>query len=438
MFALVTDGRYGERARPPAQPASTPTSSSARPAEIRSTWSPRPPAAPVRRRGRPPQPRGRTDLEDLTWRPDDGTIAGCGGSRTTASWPASTRRRDRRRRARPSRADARRRPTEADVRDELDHRMRRLGADGRATTRSWRAARSTRRGRTTRRSAHDRRGRHRDHRRRRPRRRLPLRHDPHVRGRRADDEQQRDIYDLVRTAQLAGLAAVGAGRADGDVDAACRHGVRRGRATATGSCTAPATASASTSTRTRSPMAGVDRRAGRGDVVTVEPGLYRGGFGGVRIEDLVTVTADGLPEPHPPVQGLAMPAITTNDLKNGITLNLDNGLFQVVEFQHVKPGKGGAFVRTKLRNVRTGERARADVQRRHPGRAGDRRSPGHAVPLPRRRRLRVHEHVDVRPARLSRRRRSATAADYLVEQAVAQIAQYQGRSSASRSRRRWS
>lgn len=49
-----------------------------------------------------------------------------------------------------------------------------------------------------------------------------------------------------------------------------------------------------------------------------------------------------------------MPAITTNDLKNGITLNLDNGLFQVVEFQHVKPGKGGAFVRTRLRNLRTG------------------------------------------------------------------------------------
>lgn len=46
--------------------------------------------------------------------------------------------------------------------------------------------------------------------------------------------------------------------------------------------------------------------------------------------------------------------ISTNDLKNGMTLDLDNGLFQVVEFQHVKPGKGGAFVRTKLRNVRAG------------------------------------------------------------------------------------
>ena len=50
-----------------------------------------------------------------------------------------------------------------------------------------------------------------------------------------------------------------------------------------------------------------------------------------------------------------MPTITTNDLKTGITLQLDNGLFQVVEFQHVKPGKGGAFVRTKLRNVQTGK-----------------------------------------------------------------------------------
>ena len=48
-----------------------------------------------------------------------------------------------------------------------------------------------------------------------------------------------------------------------------------------------------------------------------------------------------------------MPAITTNDLKNGITLQLDNGLFTVIEFQHVKPGKGGAFVRTKLRNLKT-------------------------------------------------------------------------------------
>ena len=47
-------------------------------------------------------------------------------------------------------------------------------------------------------------------------------------------------------------------------------------------------------------------------------------------------------------------SVSTNDLKNGMTLDLDGTLFQVVEFQHVKPGKGGAFVRTKIRNVRTG------------------------------------------------------------------------------------
>jgi elongation factor P len=45
---------------------------------------------------------------------------------------------------------------------------------------------------------------------------------------------------------------------------------------------------------------------------------------------------------------------TTNDLKNGMTLNIDGTLMNVVDFQHVKPGKGGAFVRTRLKNVRTG------------------------------------------------------------------------------------
>jgi elongation factor P len=49
-----------------------------------------------------------------------------------------------------------------------------------------------------------------------------------------------------------------------------------------------------------------------------------------------------------------MAVISTSDLRNGITLKIDEGLFTVLEFQHVKPGKGGAFVRTKLRNARTG------------------------------------------------------------------------------------
>ena len=46
---------------------------------------------------------------------------------------------------------------------------------------------------------------------------------------------------------------------------------------------------------------------------------------------------------------------TTNDIKNGSVLDLDGQLWSVIEFQHVKPGKGGAFVRTKLRNVRSGK-----------------------------------------------------------------------------------
>jgi len=46
---------------------------------------------------------------------------------------------------------------------------------------------------------------------------------------------------------------------------------------------------------------------------------------------------------------------TTNDLKNGMTLNIDGQLWNVVEFQHVKPGKGGAFVRTKMKSVLSGK-----------------------------------------------------------------------------------
>jgi len=119
-----------------------------------------------------------------------------------------------------------------------------------------------------------------------------------------------------------------------------------------------------------------------------------------------------------------MPAITTNDLKTGITLQLDNGLFQVVEFQHVKPGKGGAFVRTKLRNVKNGnvfdrtfnagirvEQAvldKKDMQFLY--RDGD-----DYVFM----NTSTYDQITVPRAALGE------AADYLVEQAVAQIAQYQ-------------
>ena len=46
--------------------------------------------------------------------------------------------------------------------------------------------------------------------------------------------------------------------------------------------------------------------------------------------------------------------ITAGDFRNGVTFDMDGQVFQVVEFQHVKPGKGAAFVRTKFKNVITG------------------------------------------------------------------------------------
>ena len=46
--------------------------------------------------------------------------------------------------------------------------------------------------------------------------------------------------------------------------------------------------------------------------------------------------------------------ISVNDFKTGLTIEVDNGIWQVLEFQHVKPGKGAAFVRSKLRNLRNG------------------------------------------------------------------------------------
>jgi elongation factor P len=120
-----------------------------------------------------------------------------------------------------------------------------------------------------------------------------------------------------------------------------------------------------------------------------------------------------------------VPAITTNDLKNGITLNLDNGLFQVVEFQHVKPGKGGAFVRTKLRNVRTGAvlertfnagiRVEQAIVDRQDMQFLYRDSDDYVFMN-----TNTYDQLHVRPAQLG------DAADYLVEGAVAQIAQHEG------------
>ncbi|BAP85551.1 elongation factor P [Paucilactobacillus hokkaidonensis JCM 18461] len=47
-------------------------------------------------------------------------------------------------------------------------------------------------------------------------------------------------------------------------------------------------------------------------------------------------------------------SISTANFKNGLTIEVDNAIWRIIEFQHVKPGKGGAFVRSKLKNLRTG------------------------------------------------------------------------------------
>ena len=93
-----------------------------------------------------------------------------------------------------------------------------------------------------------------------------------------------------------------------------------------------------------------------------------------------------------------MAVVSTNDLKRGMSLDLPDGLFQVVDFQHVKPGKGGAFVRTTLKNLRTGAAVDRTFRGRREGRAGHHRQARDAVPLPRRQRLRVHGQRELRPA----------------------------------------
>jgi elongation factor P len=54
------------------------------------------------------------------------------------------------------------------------------------------------------------------------------------------------------------------------------------------------------------------------------------------------------------IQGAFLMAISTSDFKTGLTIEYEGNVFQIIEFQHVKPGKGGAFVRSRLRNLMTG------------------------------------------------------------------------------------
>jgi Xaa-Pro aminopeptidase len=103
---------------------------------------------------------------------------------------------------------------------------------------------------------------------------------------------QQDLYDLLLGVQLAGLAAVRAGAAARDVDAACRGPIAEaGYDEWFLHSTGHGVGLVIHEEPFESPVATTDLRTG--DVVTVEPGLYRVGFGGFRIEDLVEVTDTG-------------------------------------------------------------------------------------------------------------------------------------------------
>ena len=127
---------------------------------------------------------------------------------------------------------------------------------------------------------------------------------------------------------------------------------------------------------------------------------------------------------------------TTNDLKNGMVLNLDGQLWSVVEFQHVKPGKGPAFVRTKLKNVLSGKVVdktfnagtkveTANVDKRdmqYLYKDGDR--------------LRLHGRDDLRPDPRSRETTVGDAANYLLENQNAHGRHARGRAALRRAARR--
>ena len=204
---------------------------------------------------------------------------------------------------------------------------------------------------------------------------------------------QRELYALVAAAQAAGRAALRAGRRRGRRRRGRPPGRRATRGAARSSCTASATASGLQIHEAPLLGASSGRSAGAGMAVTVEPGVYLDGRGGVRIEDTLVVR-DGEPSCSPASRRICWrssraylearttaradaasarrtprrvqpprhrraqeshPVATTNDLKNGLVLNLDGQLWSVTAFQHVKPGKGGAFVRTTLKNVMTGK-----------------------------------------------------------------------------------
>ena len=143
--------------------------------------------------------------------------------------------------------------------------------------------------------------------------------------------------------------------------------------------------------------------------------------GGVRIEDLVVVTRGRLGAPDALPQGARHASaearytrrrmaetVNTNQFRNGMHIELDGERWRIVEFQHVKPGKGGAFVRTKLKSLDSGAVVDTHLPRRREVHAHPHRGEEGAVPLRRGRRRRLHGRRRPTSSSTSRASRSPT------------------------------